>query len=126
MGFAHTGIDIIGLQEHRLIITNPTEELSSDDRNWVVVYGSATQGRQGGVRLVMSEHIYRCLQRVEDITERIIFTTFHGNPELSITVVYPPTRFSSSSVQMDFYTFLKDHLDQTKKQSLELTPGDKD
>lgn len=54
MGFAHTGIDIIGLQEHWLIITNPTEELSSDDRNWVVVYGSATQGRQGGVRLVMS------------------------------------------------------------------------
>ena len=122
MGCAETGVDIIGLQEHRLITTNPTEELWSDDRNWVIVYASATQGRQGGVGLLMSKHIYRCLQRVEAITERIIFVTFHGNPQLSTTVVYAPSLLNVQlpSVQEDFYTSLKDHLDQAKKHNIHL------
>ena len=87
MGCADTGVDIIGLQEHRLITTNPIEDLWSDDGNWVIVYSSATQGRQGGVGLLISKHIYRCLQRVDAVTERIIPATFHANPRLSITVV---------------------------------------
>ena len=37
------GIDIIGIQEHRLITKEPTEELWSDDNNWVLVYSSATE-----------------------------------------------------------------------------------
>lgn len=94
MGCADIGVDIIGLKENRLITSNPTEELWSDVRNWVIVYSSATQGRQGGVGLLMSKHIYRCLQRVNAITERIISATFHGNPQLSITVVYAPTECS--------------------------------
>ena len=31
MGCADAGVDIIGIQEHRLITPNPTEELWSDD-----------------------------------------------------------------------------------------------
>lgn len=76
VGCADTGVDIIGLREHRRITTNPTEELWSDDKNWVIVYSFATQGRQGGVGLTISRHIYRCLQRVDAITERIISATF--------------------------------------------------
>ena len=119
-----TGVDIIGLQEHRLITTNPTEELWSDDRNWVIAYSSATQGRQGGGGLLISRHIYRRLQRVDAITERIISATFHANPRLSITVVYAPTECSSSSVQEDFYTFPKDHLNLVKKHNIHLILGD--
>lgn len=111
VGCADTGVDIIGLREHRSITNNPTEELWSDDKNWVIVYSFTTQGRQGGVGLPMSRHNYRCLQRVDAITERITSATFHGNPKLSITVVYAPTDCSSSSVQGDFYNSLKDHLD---------------
>ena len=81
MGCADAGIDIIGIQEHRLITPNPTEELWSDDRNWVVVYGSATQQRQGVVGILMSKYIYKCLQRVEVITERIL------NMQLSMEVL---------------------------------------
>ena len=63
MGCSDVGIDIIGIQEHRLITKKPTEELWSDDKNWVLVYSSATDQRQGGVGLLMSKYIYKCLQR---------------------------------------------------------------
>ena len=33
MGCSDVGIDIIGIQEHRLITKEPTEELWSDDKN---------------------------------------------------------------------------------------------
>ena len=36
MGCSDVGIDIIGIQEHRLITKEPTEELWSDDKNWVL------------------------------------------------------------------------------------------
>ena len=72
----------------------------------------------------MSKHINRCLQRVDAITARIISATFHGNSHLSITVVYAPTECSSSSLQEDFYTSLKDHLDQVKKHNIHLILGD--
>ena len=43
MGCSDVGIDIIGIQEHRLITKEPTEELWSDDKTWVLVYSSATE-----------------------------------------------------------------------------------
>ena len=38
MGCVDSGIDIAGIQEHRLITSNSTEEQWSDDRNWVLVH----------------------------------------------------------------------------------------
>ena len=119
-GCVDAGVDIVGIQEHRLITPNPTEELWSDDRNWVLVYGPATQQRQGGVGILLSKSIYKCLQRVEAITERILFATFHGNPQLSITVVYAPTECAPSAAKEDFYTSLADHLDQVKRHNIHL------
>ena len=81
MGCSDVGIDIIGIQEHRLITKEPTEELWSDDKNWVLVYSSATDQRQGGVGLLMSKHIYKC-QSVTPVTKRIISGTFHGSKQL--------------------------------------------
>ena len=47
MGCSDVRIDIIGIQEHRLVTKEPTEELWSDDKTWVVlVYSSATDQRQ--------------------------------------------------------------------------------
>ena len=77
MGCSDVGIDIIGIQEHCLITKEPTEEVWSDDKNWVLVYSSATDQRQGGVGLLMSKHIFKCLQSVTPVTKRIISATFH-------------------------------------------------
>lgn len=124
MGCADAGIDIIGIQEHRLITPNPTDELWSDDRNWVLIFSSATKQRHGGVGLLMSKHIHRCLQSVEAVSERILFATFHGNPQLSTTVVYAPTECSTTSDKEDFYSSLSDHVDRVKRHNIHLILGD--
>ena len=72
MGCSDVCIDIIGTQEHRLITKEPTEELWSDDKTWVLVYSSATDQRQGGVGLLMSKYINKCLQSVTLVTKKII------------------------------------------------------
>ena len=95
MGCSDVGIDIIGIQEHRLITKDRSDELWSDDKNWVLAYSSATDQRQGGVGLLMSKHIPKCLQSVTPVTKRIISATFHGNPQLTVTSIYAPTDCSS-------------------------------
>ena len=124
MGCSDVGIDIIGIQEHRLITKEPTEELWSDDKNWVLVYSSATDQRQGGVGLLMSKHIYKCLQSVTPVTKRIISATFHGNPQLTVTSVYAPTECSLPDDKDDFYNDLNNHLEQMKPHNIHLVVGD--
>ncbi|CAH1244317.1 Hypp7258 [Branchiostoma lanceolatum] len=46
---------------------------------------------------------------------RILTATFHGNPGLTITVVYAPTEAASPADKDDFYSMLKDQLDKVKK-----------
>ena len=103
MGCKDAGIDIAGIQEHRLITSSPTDKVWSDDRNWVLALSSATKQTHIGVGLVMSKHIHRCLQSIEAFSEQIVFVTFHGNPQLSITVVYAPTECSTSLDKEEFY-----------------------
>lgn len=124
MGCADAAIDIIGIQEHRLITTNPTDELWSDDRNWVLIYSSATDQRQGGVGLLMSKHIYKCLQSVNSITKRIITATFHGNPQLTVTSIYAPTECASLEDKNEFYNNIENHLEQVKTHNIHLVIGD--
>ena len=112
-GCADAGIDMIGIQE-----------LRSEDRNWVFIYGSATNLRVGGVGFVISKPIYRCIQKVEVISERILHATFHGNPRLSITVVYAPTECGPSTAKDDFYASLAEHLEQLKRHDINLVVGD--
>lgn len=124
MGCAATGIDIIGIQEHRLITNNPTEELWSDDRNWVLIYSSATDQRQGGVGILMSKHIYKCVQSVNSINPRIITATFHGNPQLTVTSIYAPTEGASPEDKNEFYNNIENHLEQVKIHNIHLVIGD--
>ena len=124
MGCSDVGIDIIGIQKHRLITKEPTEELWSDDKNWVLVYSSATDQRQGGVGLLMSKHIYKCLQSVTPVTKRMISATFHGNPQLTVTSVYAPTECSLPDDKDDFCNDLNNHLEQMKPHNIHLVVGD--
>ena len=120
-GCVDAGIHMIGIQEHRLFTTNPTEELWSEDRNWVFIYGSATNLRVGGVGFVISKPIYRCIQKVEVISEG---DSFHGNPRLSVTVMYAPTECGPSTAKDDFYASLAEHLEQLKRHDINLVVGD--
>ena len=88
------------------------------------IYGSATNLRVGGVGFVICKPIYRCIQKVEVILERILHATFHGNPRLSITVVYAPTECGPSTAKDDFYASLAEHLEQLKRHDINLVVGD--
>ena len=123
-GCNDAGVDIVGIQEHRLITSSPTDELWSDDKNWVLIYSSATDQRHGGVGLVISKHIYKCLQSINSVSQRILTATFHGNPQLTVTVIYAPTESSSAADKDDFYDSLKDHLEKVKKHDKHLVIGD--
>ena len=124
MGLNDAGVDIVGIQEHRLITTNPTEELWSDDKNWVIIYSSASDQRQGGVGILISRQIYKCLQSVKSISNRIITATFHGNPMLTVTSIYAPTECASPDDKSEFYNSLEDHLEQVKTHNIHLLVGD--
>ncbi len=52
------------MQAYLLITSSPTDEVWSDDRNWVLAFSSATKQSHGGVGLVMS-NFHRCLQSTE-------------------------------------------------------------
>ena len=123
-GCIEAGVDIVGIQEHRLITSNPTDELWSEDKQWVLIYSTASRERHGGVGILMSKCIYKCLQGVESISNRIITATFHGNPKVTVTSVYAPTECASTDDKSNFYSRLEDHLDQVKKHNIHLVTGD--
>ena len=99
----------------------PTDD---HDRKWVSAFSSATKQRHGGVGLVMLKHVHRCLQSIEAVSERILFVTFHSNPQLSITVVYASVECSTSSDKEESYTALFGHLEHVKRHNIHLILGD--
>ena len=123
-GCSDANLDIVGIQEHRLITSSPTDELWSDDKNWVVIYSSSTDRRTGGVGLAMTKHIYRCLQNVQSVNKRILSISFHGNPRLTVSIVYAPTESASDMEKDEFYNSLKEHLETVKRHDIHLLIGD--
>lgn len=66
------------------------------------------------VVLVLSKSIYKCMHKVEVVSERIQHATLHGNPRLSITVMYAPTECGPTTAKDNFYTSLAEQLEQRK------------
>jgi exonuclease III len=124
LGCEDAGVDIVGIQEHRLFTSQPTDELWSEDRKWVMIFSSAQRNRQGGVGILMSKFRHNCLQTVTSINKRIIAATFHGNPKLTVTSIYAPTESASPVDKDDFYSNLEKHLEQVKPHNIHLVVGD--
>ena len=82
-------------------------------KTWVFVYSTASDQRQGGVGILMSGEMYKCLQSVKSISNWIIITaTFYGNPKLRVTSIYAPTECAPPDDKNKFYNNLEDHLEQ--------------
>ena len=96
----------------------------SVDKNWVFVYSTASDQRQGGVGILMLRQMYKCLQSVKSITNRIITATFYGNPKPTVTSIYAPTECAPPDDRNEFYNNLEDHLEQVKTQNIRLVEGD--
>ena len=111
-GYADSGIDIVVILEHWLITSSLTNEIWLDDQNWVMVYSSVTEKRLGGIELLMSKHVHRCLQSVKSISNRILMITFHGSRQLTITTIHAPAESTAPSDKDEFYQALTNHLNQ--------------
>ncbi|XP_028518192.1 uncharacterized protein LOC110249715 [Exaiptasia diaphana] len=124
-GCIDAGVDIVAVQEHRLLSTNPINEKWSDDKNWMFIHNSASQSRQGGVGLLVSRHLVKCIVSTKCISDRIIAVSFNGNPRLVVTVAYAPTEMADEEDKDMFYDTLKDYTsNQIKRHDFHLVLGD--
>ncbi len=124
LGCSEAGIDIAGSQEHRLITTDSTAEIWSDDKNVILAYSSATTNRQGVVGLLMTRKIRNCLLNISSINSRILTVTFQRNPQLTITSIHAPTEAATEDEKEDFYPTLAIHLESIKPHNASLILGD--
>ena len=124
-GSLDAGIDIVGVQEHRLISTTPITEQWSDDKNWLFIHNSASKSRQGGVGLLVAKHLTKCINGTKCISDRIISVTLNGNPKLVVTVAYAPTEMADTDDKDEFYKTLRNHTsDNVKRHDVHLVIGD--
>ena len=68
--------------------------------------------------------MYKCLQSVKSISNRIITATFYGNPKLTVTSIYASTECAPPDDKNEFYNNLEDHLEQVKTHNIHLVVGD--
>ncbi|XP_066917222.1 craniofacial development protein 2-like [Clytia hemisphaerica] len=124
-GGIDAGVNIAGIQEHRLHSTDPISQKWSDDKNWLFFYNSASQSRVGGVGLLVSKNFVKCVTGSKFISDRIISVTFNGNPRLVITVAYAPTEGADTDLKDIFYGDLNNHTsNDTKRHDIHIVLGD--
>ena len=94
------GIEILGVQEHRIIHADPIEFKRSGSSYLVTSSGwrNEVQASQGGVGLLMGTKARKALLKVKSINKRIMLAGFDGNPKTSVIVVYAPTNCSSNEI----------------------------
>ena len=81
------GLEITGVEEHRLILSTPITELWSDEKNWLLIHNSVSKSREGGVGLLVKRQLAKSISGSKHILDSIISVFFTGNPRLVVTVV---------------------------------------
>jgi len=124
-GGIDAGVNIIGVQEHRLDSTDPVSEKWSDDKNWLFFHNSTSQKCVGGVGLLVSKNLVKCVAGTKHISDRIISVTFNGNPRLVITVVHALTEVSDDDEKESCYEDLSNHTSNNiKRHDINIVLGD--
>ncbi|ELT89219.1 hypothetical protein CAPTEDRAFT_186251 [Capitella teleta] len=87
--FKQCNIDILGIQEHRRVHVEETQNLS--------------QAAVGGVGLMLSPKARKALRTVTPITERILVAEYDSNPVTTVIVIYSPTNVAPVEEAEAFY-----------------------
>ena len=100
------GVEILGIQEHRIVHTNDPIVYRRVERCTFIsasAWRNEAQAATGGVGLMLSSRARRALRRVYHHTDRILIAEFSGNPVTTVIVVYSPTNVASSEVVEVFF-----------------------
>ena len=107
-------IGILGVQEHRIIHTDPVEYKSVGSSTLVTSSGwrNEAQASQGGVGLLLDRKARKALLSVVPTTrKRILVAEFDGNPKTTVIVFYAPTNCAEEEDIQEFYADLRNALD---------------
>ena len=87
------GIEILGVQEHRMIHDDPIEFRKIGTSYLVTSSGwrNDQQSSQGGVGLLLGKKAKKSLLDVKRISKRVMVAVFDGNPKTTVIVIYAPT-----------------------------------
>ena len=106
----HQGIEILGVQEHRIIHDDPIEFRKVGSSYLVTSSGwrNEAQVSQGRVGLLLSQKARKALLKAKRISKRIMTAEFDGNPKTTVIVVYAPTNCADEVEVEEFYNDLRD------------------
>ena len=121
-------IDIIAIQEHRIF--HPEEELRylSKSGSQLITFSatknSIINATIGGVGLLLSSKACNNLTKIESISSRIMVAEFSSNPVLTVVCAYSPHNSSPEEEVDEFYTSLKNLLNNIPKHNFLAIAGD--
>ena len=107
-------IEILGVQEHRIILQDPNNiEYKTIGSSFFIIssgWRNEAQASQGGVGALISKRAKRALLDAKRITDRILRVEFDGNPKTTVLVAYAPTNATEQRVVEEFYSDLRNTL----------------
>ena len=119
--------DVICIQEHRFMHEDlPTKEHTIG--SWKLITCSAWKNKAnaaiGGIGILLNTRAYSSISSIEIITNRIMITTFHGNPQTTLICCYSPTNVSDEDEVDNFYEALESITKQIPKHNMLIIGGD--
>ena len=120
------GIEILGVQEHRIVHTDPVEFRRIGSSCLVTSSGwrNQIQASQGGVGLLLGPTARKALLKVKSIDKRILVAEFDGNPKTTVIVVYSPTNCASEDDVEKFYESLRNTIGDVPAHNFMMVMGD--
>ena len=109
------GVDVLGVQEHRIQGRPDSLEQTDISDGWLLVSSSANKkGSAGGVGFLLSPTLSKCMVSQASVSERIIAIRLDCHPrpnQLELICIYAPTATPKRALETElFYSLLSSHL----------------
>ena len=128
--FTTCNIDILGVQEHRIVHAEPVRYVRYERvlGNTLVTTSAIKKNSAGavigGVGLMLSPRTYDSLASVRPHSNRILIVTFQGNPATTVITTYCPTNVVNEDIIEGHYDNLRRAVDSIPAHNVLLVVGD--
>lgn len=125
--FCLSGIEILGIQEHRIVHQEPIRvEKFKEGVSLVTVsaWRNGTMAATGGVGFLLSSKAYSAISLIKPYGSRVLTMSFDGNPRLTAITVYSPTEAAPAEEAEDFHNTLRQAMNDVPAHHLLMTFGD--